>query len=169
MSAWLFMVHASLCAYVLMSMLWLSPAFLSMRLIRRKKSEDEDDLLVYVEAGTRVSSVGWALLLLITGASIGLLIVVGSMVLLGVFAVGCSIVPWYHIRLCREHPVPASLIMWSGGAIVVAIYHHYVEFMFLPLAAWALGVAALSALLRTVPKNLRKKQPERADAVPAES
>jgi hypothetical protein len=168
MNTWLFMVHASPLAYLLMTILLLSPALISMLRIRRAKSEGDDALLIRVMADTRVPSIGWPIVLLVTGSSLGLLIVVGSTVLLGVFAIGCSIVPWYRIRLCRERPVWASLIMCGGGAIVVAIYRHDVGFMFLPLAAWTLGVAALSALLGTTPKNLPRKQPEKADPVPVE-
>lgn len=168
MNTWLFMVHASPLAYLLMTILLLSPALLSMLRIRRGKSEGEDALLVRVLAGTGISSIGWPIVLLITGSSLGVLVVVGSTVLLGVFAIGCSVVPWYRIRLCRERPVWASLIMWGGGAIVVAIYRHHVGFMFLPLAAWTLGVAALSALLGPTPEKRPGKQPERADPVPAE-
>jgi len=168
MNTWLFMVHASPLAYLLMTILLLSPALVSMLRIRRAKSEGEDALIAYVKADIGVSSIGWPIVLLITGSGLGLLIVAGSTALLGVFAIGCSIVPWYRIPLCRERPVWASLIMCSGGAIVVAMYRHYVGFMFMPLAAWVLGVGALSALLGTTPKKLPRKQPEKADPVPAE-
>ncbi|MFL6635860.1 MAG: hypothetical protein ACJ8HJ_26470 [Massilia sp.] len=168
MNTWLYMVHARLLAYFLMTILWLSPAFLSMLRIRRTTSECKDALLAHVKADTGVSSIGWPIVLLITGSTLGLLIVVGSTVLLGVFAIGCTMIPWYRIRLCRERPVLASLIMCGGGAIVVAVYRHHVGFMFLPLAAWILGVAALSALLGATPKKLPGKQPDRADSVPAE-
>jgi hypothetical protein len=168
MNTWLFLVHASLFAYLLMTLLWLSPALVSMLRIRRTTSEGKDALPVHVKADNGVSSIGWPIVLLITGSSLGLLIVVGSIVLLGVFAIGCSMVPWYRIRLCRERPVWASLIMCGGGAIVVAIYRHHVGFMFLPFAAWILDVAALSALLGSTPTKLPKKQPEGADPVPAE-
>jgi hypothetical protein len=136
--------------------------------IRRTTSESVDAPLVHVKTDTGVSSIGWPIVLLITGSGLGLLIVLGSTVLLGVFAIGCGIVPWYRLRLCRERPVRASLIMCGGGAIVVAIYRPYIGFMFLPLAAWTLGVAALITLLVSTPKKLPRKQPERADAVPAE-
>ncbi|MFS2027856.1 hypothetical protein [Massilia sp. CT11-137] len=169
MNTWLFMVHASLLAYLLMTILLLSPALLSMLRIRRAKSEGGDALLVHVKTDTGISNIGWPIVLLMTGSSLGLLIVLGSTVLLGVFAIGCSMVPWYRIRLCRERPVWAGLIMCGGGAIVIAIYRHYVGFMFLPLAAWILGVAALSVLLGSTPKKLPGKQSEQADPVPAES
>lgn len=168
MNTWLFMVHTSLLACLLFTIPWLSLAFLSMLRIRRTKSESEAGLLVHLRADTGASSFAWPIVLLIIGTSLGLLIVMGSAVLLGVFAIGCSIIPWYRICLCRERPVWASLIMCSGGAIVVAIYRHDVEFMFLPLAAWILSVAALSAFFGTIPKQLPRKQPERADPVPAE-
>jgi hypothetical protein len=168
MNTWLLMVHGSLLAYVLMTTLWLPLILLSMLRIRRARSQGMDAQLVHVDADTGVSSIGWPIVLLITGCSLGLLIVAGSTVLFGVFAIGCSIVPWYRIRLCRERPVRASLIMCGGGAFVVAIYRHDVGFMFLPLAAWILGVAALSALFVTTPKNLPRKQNEQADPAPAE-
>jgi hypothetical protein len=168
MNTWLLMVHGSLFAVLLMTTLWLPLIVLSMLRIRRTRSQGMDVPLVHVKADTGVSSIGWPIVLLITGCSLGLLILAGSTVLFGVFAIGCSIVPWYRIRLCRERPVRASLIMCGGGAIVVVIYHHDVGFMFLPLAAWILGVAALSALFVTTPKKLPGKQPERADPVPAE-
>jgi hypothetical protein len=168
MNTWLFMVHASPLACLLATILWLSPAFLSMLRIRRTKSEGKDALLAPIEADTGVAGIGWPIVLLITGSILGLLIVAGSIVLLGAVAIGCSIVPWYRIRLCRERPVLACLIMCGGAAIVVAIYRHAVGFMFLPLAAWALGVAALSALFGTTPKKLPRKQPGRTDSVLAE-
>jgi hypothetical protein len=168
MNTWLFMVHARLLAHLLVTILWLSPALVSLLRIRRAKSEAEDALIAYVKADIGVSSIGWPIVLLITGSSVGLLIVAGSTALLGVFAIGCGMVPWYRIRLCRERPVWASLIMCGGGAIVVAIYRHHVGFMFLPLAAWTLSVTALIALLGTTPKKLPRKQPERAEPVPAE-
>lgn len=149
MNTWLFMVHASLLACLLTTILWLPLVLLSMLRIRRTKSEGVDAPFVPVKADTGVSGIGWPIVLLITGSSLGLLIVVGNTVLLGVFAIGCSIIPWYRIRLCRERPVRAGLIMCAGGAIVVATCRHYVGFMFLPIAAWALGVAALCALLGT--------------------
>ncbi|PQO98138.1 hypothetical protein C5614_12305 [Massilia phosphatilytica] len=168
MNAWLFMVHASLSAYLLMTILWLPLVLLSMLRIRRSTSEGVHAPLVNVKADTGVTSIGWPIVLLITGSSLGLLIVGGSTVLLGVFAIGYSIVPWYRIRPCRERPVRASLVMCGGGAIVVAIYRHHVGFVFLPLAAWILGVAALLALLASTPKKLSGKQPARAAPVPAE-
>lgn len=167
MNSWLFMVHASLLAYLVVTILWLSPALLSMLGVRRAKHEGEHALPAHLEPDTGISSIGWSIVLLITGSSLGLLVLAGSTVLLGVFAVGCSLVPWHRVRLCRQRPVLASLVMCGGGAIVAAIDHRHVEFMFLPIAAWVLGVTALSAFLETTRKRLSRKQPEKTVPVPA--
>jgi hypothetical protein len=62
----------------------------------------------------------------------------------------------------------ASLVICGGGAIVVAIYHRHTDFMFLPIAAWVLGVGALSTFLGTTRKKLPGKQPEKAVPVQAQ-
>jgi hypothetical protein len=172
MNTWLFMVHAKLLAYLVMTMLWLSPALLSMLRIRRVKPEDERGAcgphLAHLKPDTRISNIGWSIVLLITGSSLGLLVIAGSTTLLGVFTVGYSIVPWHRIRLCRQRPVWAGLVMCGGGAIVVSIYHRHAQFMFLPIAAWVFGVAALSAFLGTIRKKLPKKQLEKTRPVPVQ-
>lgn len=167
MSTWLSMVHASLLAYLLMTMLWLSPALLTMLRIRRAKPEG-GALRVHLKPNTRISGIGWPIVLLIAGSGLGLLVIAGSTVLLGVFAIGCSIPPWHRIGLCRQRPVLSSLVMCGGGAIVVAIYHRLIDFMFLPIAAWVLGVCALSTFLGTTRKKLPRKQPEKAVPVQAQ-
>jgi hypothetical protein len=169
MNTWLIMVHANLLPHLLLTLLWLSPAVLSMLRIRRAKLENGREvprLVVHLRPDTRIAGIGWPIVLLITGCSLGLLVVAGSAVLLGVFAIGCSIVPWSRVRLCRQRPVSASLVMCSGGACVVALYRQDVEFMFLPIAAWVLGMAALGVLLGTTRKKLTGKPPENADPVP---
>jgi hypothetical protein len=173
MNAWLFMVHASLLAYLVMTILWLSPALLLMLRMRRVKPEDEvgpprDPYLAHLTPDISISNIGWPIVLLITGSSLGLLIVAGSATLLGISAVGYSIVPWYRIRLCRQRPVWAGLVMCGGGAIVVSAYHRHAQFMFLPIAAWVFGVVALSALLGTIRKRLPRKQPEKTHPVPVQ-
>jgi hypothetical protein len=167
MNTWLFMVHASLRAFLLMTMLWLSPALLTMLRIRRAKPED-GLLLVHLKPDNRISSIGWPIVLLITGSGLGLLVVAGSTVLLGVFAIGCSILPWHRIGLCRQRPLLASLVICGGGALVVAIYQRNIDFMFLPIAAWVLGVGALSTYLRTTRKKLPRKQSEKVVPVQAQ-
>lgn len=160
MNTWLFVVHASLRAYLLMTMLWLTPALLTILRIQRAKPES-GSLRVHLKPDTRISSIGWPIVLLITGSGLGLLVVAGSTVMLGVFAIGCSILPWHRIGLCRQRPVLASLVICGGGAIVVAIYHRHIDFMFLPIAAWVLGVGALSTFLGTTRKNCPGNSPRR--------
>jgi hypothetical protein len=168
MNTWLFVVHASLRAYLLMTMLWLTPALLTMLRIRRAKPEGEDSRPIHLKPVTAISSIGWPIVLLITGSSLGLLVVAGSTVLLGVFAIACGFAPWHRISLCRQRPVWASLVMCGGGAIVVTVYHRHVGFMFLPIAAWVLGMGAMSVFLGTTREKLPKKQPEKAVPAPAQ-
>lgn len=168
MNTWLFMVHASLLGYLTMTILWLSPALLSMLRIRRAKREGEDALFIQLAPDTRISRIGWPIVLMITGSGLGLLVVAGSTVLLGVFAIGCGLAPWYRIRFCRQRPVWASLVMCGAGAIVVTVHYHRVGFMFLPIAAWVLGVAALGALLGTSQEKLPRKKSKKVDPVPVQ-
>ena len=172
MNTWLFMVHASLLAYLVLTILWLSPALLLMLRMRRVKPEDDRRLpgahLAHLKPDTRISNIGWPIVLLLTGGSLGFLVLAGSTALLGVFAVSYSIVPWHRIRLCRQRPVWAALVMCGGGALVVFIYHRHAQFMFLPIAAWVFGVAALSAFLGTIRKKLPRKQPEKTRPVPVQ-
>lgn len=163
MNIWLSMVHVSLPGRLLITMPWLSLAVLSMLLHYRTPPRPLDDKKADI-----ISSIGWSILLLIAGGVIGLLVLQGSTVLIGIFAASYSCAPWHRLRLCRQHPVSASLLMCGGGALVLTIYRHHVEFMFMPIAAWILGVSSFIALLKVTQKQPTARQPENKGALPVQ-
>lgn len=160
MNTWLAMAHASMAGHLVTTIPWLSLALLSLMRIRRTRPDDKRD--------SGVSGMGGTIVLLIAGGAVGLLVLAGSAVVLGVCAIGCSFAPWHRIRFCRRHPVSASLLPCGGGALVLAIHRHDVEFMFLPIAAWILGMTGLIALLGTTRKTLPAKQAEKTAAAPVQ-
>jgi hypothetical protein len=159
MNAWLSLFHANVIGHVAATIPWLCLALLSAL---RMPPGTPDDAHANLPAGT-----GWPIVLPLAGGAVGLLVAAGSSLLLGVVAIGCSFAPWQRIRLCRQRPILASLVMCAGGAAVLVLCRHAVDVMFLPVAAWILGMSGLVALLGTPRKARPAQRPAQADSVPA--
>ena len=168
MNTWLSIVHASLPGRLVTTLPWLSLTLVAMLRLQRTRREATAPLPVDDDRGNIMSGIGGSAVLLAAGGVAGLLVVAGSAVLLGVLAIGYGFAPWRRIRLCRRRPIRASLSLCGGGALALAVYRHDVEFMFLPIAAWILGMSGLVALLAMSWKTLPATQPEQTDTVPVE-
>lgn len=168
MSTWLSMVHASLPGRLVTTLPWLSRALLALLRFRRAQREAPERLSVDHKEETLTSGIGWSAALLIAGGVVGLLVLEGSAVLLGVFAIGYVFAPWHRIWICRQRPVWAGLLPCAGGAFVLAMPGQEVEFMFLPIAAWILGMSGLIALLATTRRKLPAQQPGKTGIAPVQ-
>jgi hypothetical protein len=168
MNTWLSMVHASLPGRLVTTLPWLSLVLLAVLRLRRAQREARERLSVDHKEETVTSGIGWSAALLIAGVVVGLLVLEGNAVLLGVVAIGYTFAPWDRIRLCRQRPVRAGVLICGGGALVLAICRHDVAFMFLPIAAWILGMSSVIALLGTTRMKLPAQQPEKNGGVPVQ-
>lgn len=166
METWLFIIHAGLPMRLVGAMPWLSLGILAVLRKRRSTSCTMGVSAEHAMPASIVSNAGWAIVLLVVGGGLGFLIMAGGALVLMTFTTACGFMPWHRIRLCRQQPGRASLIMCSGGAIVLGFPHTCVDSMFLPIAAWALGMSSLVTFTRTMrPQTFRRKAAE-ANAAP---
>ena len=95
---------------------------------------------------------GWAaisdtLLLVATGAMLGILTAAGSIFLLAVGAMALNFLPWARLPLGQRHPAVACAPAISGFAAAILAQYRSIEVMFLPLASWAFWVCACAGLI----------------------
>lgn len=90
---------------------------------------------------------GWALMLMLAGAMMGVLIGTNSVFFVGIGAVGLSYVPWSRVPLCRDHLIVASLAMCTGVALPMLIAYRNLDLIFPLLTAWVFWTCALCAVL----------------------
>jgi FtsH-binding integral membrane protein len=154
-NTWSSMLQAHLSGRLVAILPWLALALLAALRLRRATRTDSP------RRAFSATRAGLAIVPSIFGGMIGFLVALGSTVLLALFAAACLFAPWSRIPLCRRHPGWASLSMCCGGALALAICHDRVDPMFLPVAAWVLGVSALAALVWTM-----RPQPAPAAALP---
>jgi hypothetical protein len=86
-------------------------------------------------------------LLYVVGAIFGLMVLNGSLTLLGLVAVSFIFAPWARLSICRDRLALSCVSTMSGFASIIAIEHRFIDTMFLPLAAWAFWSCACCALL----------------------
>ena len=161
MSTWLSMVHASLRGWLVATIPWVFLALLSVLRTRRAAPSGGDVARVRVKPRFIIADIGWATVPLAAGGIIGVLVAAGSSVLLGVFAAACSFAPWRRMPLCRQHPGRAALSMCGGGALALVLRRADVHPMFLPIAAWILGICGLAACVGTMHRETPSKPPGR--------
>lgn len=155
--AWLAMVHATLPLRIVATLPWLSLMLLAVLRMRRAASASA----TRPGPGAVASTVGGALVLLAAGNIVGVFVVAGSTLPLAAVAAAGCFAPWGRVRLCRHRPVRASLLVCAAGALVPGACHDAVQAMFLPVAAWVLGMCGLAGFARL---SLQRRAP--AGALP---
>lgn len=88
----------------------------------------------------RARAFGWYLALLAVGASIGILIFSGSVLLLGVVAAITYLFPWTRIPVCRSQFVVSSLVMLAGAIAWGVIRGRPEQSLYFVIAAWILCI-----------------------------
>jgi hypothetical protein len=126
--------------------------YLALSSIRRSKlaREDfrrEDHLPAPQWDKLGAKQLGWALILLFAGATMGALIGTNSMFFVGIGAVGLSYVPWSRVPLCRDHLIVASLAMCTGMALPMLITYRNLDLIFPLLTAWVFWTCAVFTVL----------------------
>lgn len=101
---------------------------------------------------------GTALLLSATGSLLGVLVLSGMVVPLVIVAMGIQFIPWWRLRLCRDHFFGASTLLWLTGCLVIAAGYRTIDFMTLPIAGWALWTCACFSLLQSISQLWRAER-----------
>lgn len=91
----------------------------------------------------RPRALGWYLLLLATGAFIGVLASAGSVLLLGMVAALTYLLPWTKIPVCRAQFVLSSVTTLAGAVAWIVIYGRPTHSLYFMLVAWVLYVTAM--------------------------
>jgi len=91
----------------------------------------------------RPRALGWYLLLLATGAFIGVLVSAGSVLLLGTAAALTYLIPWSKIPVCRAQFVVSSVTTLAGAVAWTVIYGRPAHSLYLMVAASMLYVAPM--------------------------
>jgi hypothetical protein len=91
----------------------------------------------------RPRALGWYLLLLATGAFIGVLVSAGSVVLLGIVAALTYLLPWTKIPVCRAHFVVSSMTTLAGAVAWIAIDSSPTHSLYFMVAASMLYLAPM--------------------------
>lgn len=159
--AWLAMVQASLSWRLVATLPWLSLLLLSVLRMRRAAAESFRRPVSDAGPGALASTLGGALVLLAAGNVVGVFVVAGNTLPLAAVAALCCFAPWRRIPLCRQRPVRASLLVCAGAALVAGACRDAVQPMFLPIAAWLLGMSGLVGFARL---SLQRHRP--AGALP---
>ena len=88
----------------------------------------------------RARVLGCYLLLLAAGACIGVLVSIGSVLLLGITAALTYLVPWTKIPACRAGFVVSSVVTLAGAIACAVIYGKPVHPLYLMAFVWMLYV-----------------------------
>lgn len=152
--AWLASLHAGLASHVFVSV----PGLFLVSLSIRRAPEFRFWLF---HTGTNVAQfrrlntgdAGTALLLCGTGWLLGALVLHGTSFPLLVVAIGIHFVPWWRLRLCREHFFGASTLLWLTACLVTANGYRIIDFMTLPIAGWTLWTAACFSVLQSLART----------------
>lgn len=96
-------------------------------------------------------------LLYVVGAILGFMVLIGSLTLLAAVIAAFMFAPWARLPSSHNHPVISCLIATTGFTSLIAVGHHSVDTMFLPLAAWAFWGFACCALLFRAEQLTRSK------------
>jgi len=91
----------------------------------------------------RPRALGWYLLLLATGAFVGVLASAGSVLLLGMVAALTYLLPWTKIPVCRAQFVLSSLTILAGAVAWIVLYGRPTHSLYFMLAAWMLHVVSM--------------------------
>jgi hypothetical protein len=91
----------------------------------------------------RVSVLGWYLLLLAAGACLGVMLSLGSIVLLGMATALTYLVPWMKIPACRKGFVVSSVVTLAGTIACVIIYSRPVHPLYFMVFVWMLYVSPM--------------------------
>lgn len=109
---------------------------------------------------------GGYLLLLATGAFIGVLASAGSVLLLGMVAALTYLLPWTKIPVCRAQFVVSSVTTLAGAIAWIAIYGRSTHSLYFMLAAWILyatGMLMHILVLTSLDRGYRICEPRLAD------
>lgn len=82
----------------------------------------------------------WYVLLLGAGASVGILVSAGSVMLVGMAAAFTYLLPWTKIPVCRDRFAVSSLVMLAGAIAWVVIGGGPAQSLYFVIAAWILYV-----------------------------
>lgn len=88
----------------------------------------------------RARVLGWYLLLLAAGACIGVLVSIGSALLLGIAAAITYLVPWTKIPACRAGFVVSSVVTLAGAIACAVISGRPVHPLYFMVFVWMLYV-----------------------------
>jgi hypothetical protein len=88
---------------------------------------------------SRAQALGWYLVLLALGVSIGVLFSEGSAVLLGTVAALSYLLPWARIPVCRDRFVVSSLVMLAG-AFAWSVTRSRPDPLYCMIATWLLCI-----------------------------
>lgn len=106
--------------------------------------------------------IGTILLLVGTGALVGVFVLGGWILPLMIAVIGIHFVPWRSLRLCQRHFFGVCTIVYFAGGLVVVVGHRRLEFMTLPIAGWVLCTYACFALLESIAHARSIKRSARA-------
>lgn len=86
---------------------------------------------------------GWHLLLFAIGMLSGVLIAIGSVLILGVAATLLYLCPWTKIPACRSRFVVSSLVMLGGTIASVMACGRPVQSLYLMMSAWIMYLPSM--------------------------
>jgi hypothetical protein len=86
----------------------------------------------------------WYLLLFVAGACVGVLVSMGSVLLLGMVAALTYLLPWMKIPVCRAQFVVSSMVALAGAIAWMLIYGRPVQSLYFMIATWMLYVPSMS-------------------------
>lgn len=108
-----------------------------------------------------------ALLLLFSGAALGLLVVNGSVFLLAMAALSFTFVPSAWLPFGKRNVGLPVLITGIGFVSVIVPGFRNIDFMVLPLATWAFWIGACCPLLLRIEQSWRAERARKARALSA--
>lgn len=111
-------------------------------------------------------ALGWYLLLLATGAFIGVMVSAGSLLLLGVVAALTYLLPWTKIPVCRAQFGVSSVTTLAGAVAWIVIDSRATHSVYLMIAASMLYIAPMFMhflVLASLDRGYRLWEPGLAD------
>jgi hypothetical protein len=148
LEAWLLVVHAGPALHIMPSVPALCIAGIPLLRYRRYRKNTGVSPLPSARGQRGLGAdTGWTLLCLALGGLLGMSILGGSAFVLTIPAAGMLFVPWSRSTFHVKEPLVSCLATWLGTGAVLAIGHHQIKPMFLPIATWVLWSCACVAVL----------------------
>jgi hypothetical protein len=129
--------------------LWLCLISIRRPRIGRAAPQNHDSLTTREHRKPSRPDAIWAVLLLVMGGTLGTLVLLGQIMVLGAACFGLVMVRWSRISFFRYHFLAACTAVLTGMALIIGPDFRSIDPIVLPIASWVFwAFATISILLR---------------------